>query len=414
MGFIKNLASIMAIDARKEESESWEYPKVKKAFHVEFATKNSNSTMALLPVASILALIIMAAYSISIHFKIYEFQLDYAILYLAFLVVSMVFYFVIRHLAKDINQNDKKILATVSVLAAVYMVWVSGLLFVNRNFEASTIIYTAMVMAITQCVYLAPRFSAWFVILSTSLFLTTNILRRGYEEFDYEATIGIIVLSFVAFIVSYSRYFNRCRAVYNELRIIEQNEQLDEMVNQLKEQKIELENTNLELEQAYVRDSMTGLYNRWYWNKGFEGTLEKSKKAENMTAVYMMDVDNFKNINDTKGHSMGDKCLIAIAEVLRRETDKIADCDVYRMGGEEFVVYCADIDKANAIKLGDAILKNIQNIEIMGLDTMLTVSIGLHIQKVENRSDIETFVVKADNAMYESKNSGKNKITLSF
>ena len=414
MGLIRRLTSNLAFNVRNEEKQKWEQPKIKKATHIEFATKNSNSTMALLPLACLLSLVIMITYSISIHFEIYDFQLNYAILYLAFFVISFVFYFVIKHLAKDIDKNDKKILATISILAAVYMVWVSGLLFVNRNFEASTIIFAAMVMIITQCVYLAPRFSAWFVFLATTLFLLTNLLRRGYESFDYEATIGIIMLSFVSFIVSYSRYFNRCRAIYNEVIIIEQNEQLDEMVRQLQKQKVELEKTNEELENAYVRDSMTGLYNRWYWNKIFEETLEKCKNSENFTAVYMMDVDNFKNINDTKGHSMGDKCLIAISEVLRRETSQIANCDVFRMGGEEFVVFCTDIDKANAIKLGDAILKNIQNIEIMGLDTMLTVSIGLHIQKVENRSDIETFMVKADKAMYESKNTGKNKITLSF
>ena len=186
------------------------------------------------------------------------------------------------------------------------------------------------------------------------------------------------------------------------------------MVKELQEQKDILEKTNDELENAYVRDSMTGLYNRWYWNKVFEEGFVRCKEAKDMTAIYMMDVDNFKNINDTKGHSMGDKCLIAIAEVLERETKDIANCNVYRMGGEEFVVFCEDIDKANAIKLADAILKNIQNIRIMGLDTMLTVSVGVHIQKVENRSDIEEFVVKADKAMYESKNTGKNKVTLSF
>ncbi len=414
MGYIKNLTSNMSFNVRREEFEHWEEPKIKKALHIEFATKNSSNAKAFLPIACVLALFIMSVYSFGVHWELFEFQLDYALVYLALFVISFVFYFVVRHQSKDIEKNDKKILATVSILTAFYMVWVSFLLFVNRNLEASIIVYTATIVIITQGIYLAPRFSAWFVTLSTTLFLVTNFTRNGIEDLDFEATVGIIVLSFVSFVVSYSRYCNRCRAVYNEILIVEQNKQLDDMVKELQEQKEILEKTNEELESAYVRDSMTGLYNRWYWNKIFEETLEDCKKAENFTAVYMMDVDNFKSINDTKGHSMGDKCLIAIAEVLERETKNIDDCDVFRMGGEEFVVFCRNIDKPNAIKLADAILKNIQNIKIMGLDTMLTVSVGVHIQKVENRSDIEEFIVKADKAMYESKNTGKNKVTLSF
>ena len=414
MGYFKNLTANMSFNVKREEFEAWEDPKIKKALHFEFATKNSSSVKAFLPIACVLALFIMSVYSFGVHLGLYDFQLNYAIVYLALFIISFVFYFVIKYQAKHIEQNDKKILATVSILTAFYMVWVSLLLFVNRNLEASIVIYTAVIVIITQGIYLAPRYSAWFVTLSTSLFLITNFARNGVEELDFEASVGIIVLSFVSFIVSYSRYCNRCRAVYNKILIVEQNQQLDSMIKQLQEQKDMLEKTNEELENAFVRDSMTGLYNRWYWNKIFEDGLERCKNAENMTAVYMMDVDNFKNVNDTKGHSMGDKCLIAIAEVLERETKDIENCNVYRMGGEEFVVFCEDIDKANAIKLANAILKGVQNIRIVGLDTMLTVSVGVHIQKVENRNDIEEFVVKADKAMYESKNTGKNKITLSF
>ena len=298
MSYFKNLTSNMSFNVRREEFEQWEDPKIKKALHVEFATRNSSSVKAFLPIACILSLFIMSVYSFSVHWELYDFQLEYALVYLALLVMSFVFYLIVIYQSKDIEKNDKKILATVSIMTAFYMVWVSSLLYVNRNLEASVVIYTAVIVIITQGVYLAPRFSAWFVVLSTTLFLATNLSRNGIEDLDFEATVGIIVLSFISFIVSYSRYCNRCRAVYNEILIVEQNKQLDDMVKELQEQKNILQKTNEELESAYVRDSMTGLYNRWYWNKIFEETLEECKKAENYTAVYMMDVDNFKSIND--------------------------------------------------------------------------------------------------------------------
>lgn len=414
MGYMKNLMTNMSFNVKREEFEQWEQPKIKKALHIEFATRNSSSVRAFLPVTCLLAIFIMSVYSFCVGLGMFEFQLEFALVYLALFIISFIFYFVVSALAKDIDKNDKRILAVVSILTAIYMIWVSFLLFVNRNLEASIIVYTATIVIITQGVYLAPKYSAWFVSLSTALFLVTNYVRNGVNEIDFEASVGIILLSFISFIVSYSRYCNRCRAVYNEILIVEQNQQLDEMVQELQEQKSILENINEELENAYVRDSMTGLYNRWYWNKIFDSTVEKCKKSQNLSAVFMMDVDNFKSINDTKGHKMGDECLIAIAEVLTRRAKEIDGCNVFRMGGEEFVISCEDIDKPNAIKLANAILKDVQNIKIVGLDTMLTMSIGVHIQKVENRNDIEEFLIKADKAMYESKNTGKNKITLSF
>lgn len=414
MNFIKNLTENMSFNIGREEIESWQQPKIKKALHIEFATKNSSSAMIFLPIACVLSVFIMTVYLVAVHLGVFEFQLNYVLVYLAFLIISFVFYFVIKHYAKDIDKNDINIIITTSSLAIGYLIWVSFLLFVNRNIEASIIVYSATLVVITQAIYLAPKYSALFVTVSTILFLLTNDLRNGADNMDFEASIGIIMLSLILVLVSNSRYCNRCRAVCNKVLVVEQNKQLDEMVKELKHQKDILEETNERLENAYVRDSMTGLYNRWHWNKVFETTFEECKAAENLTAIYMIDVDNFKNINDTKGHSMGDKCLIAISEVLRRETKDIDNCNIFRMGGEEFVILCRDIDKANAIKLADGVLKGVQNIKIMGLDTMLTVSVGVHIQKVENHNDIEEFVVKADKAMYESKNTGKNKITLSF
>ncbi len=414
MRYIKNLTSDLSFNVKREEIEMWQSPEIQKAFNIEFARKNSTSAKALLPMACVLSVIIMIVYSLGVRFRLYSFQLNYAVLYLILFVTSVLSFIVISCLAKDIEKNDKKILTFINVISAVYTLWVTSLLTVNRNLEASTVVYAATVIIITQGIYLAPRYSLWFVFLSTALFLITSIFGDGFAEFDYESFTGIVLLSFVSYAVSCSRYYNRCRAVYNKILVKERTKQLDEMLEKLQEQKLELEKTNYELEQAYVRDSMTGLYNRWFWNKNFENMLKACMESEHLTAVFMLDVDNFKSINDTKGHAIGDRSLVAIADVLYRETREISNCSVFRMGGEEFLILCSDIDKPNAIKLANAILKNVQNIQIQGLDIMLTVSVGVHIQKVENRRDLDDFTVKADKAMYESKNTGKNKITFSF
>lgn len=230
MSYIKNLTSDLAFNVRREEIEIWQDPKIQKAFNVEFATKNSISTKAILPMACILSAVIMIVYSLGTYFQMYSFQLNYAILYLLLFIISLLSFTVIIRLSKDIEKNDKKLLGFISTIAAVYVLWVTALLFINRNLEASTVVYAATIIIITQGIYLTPKYSAWFVLLSTSLFLITSIIRDGYAELDYETSTGIIVLSFVSFMVSYSRYYNRCRAVYNEILVKEQTEQVDEML----------------------------------------------------------------------------------------------------------------------------------------------------------------------------------------
>lgn len=126
------------------------------------------------------------------------------------------------------------------------------------------------------------------------------------------------------------------------------------------------------------------------------------------TAMIVVDIDNFKSINDTKGHAMGDICLVCIADVLKEISKRIDNCDVFRMGGEEFVVFCRDIEKGEALKAANQILKDISNIKIDGFDGMLTASLGMHIEVPKRNEDISTFLIKADNAMYDAK-TGKEQ-----
>lgn len=186
------------------------------------------------------------------------------------------------------------------------------------------------------------------------------------------------------------------------------------MVAQLQLQKIELEHTNRNLETAYICDRLTGLYNRWYWDENVDAMAKKCVDGEKNTAIIMIDLDNFKMINDENGHAMGDICLVHVASVLKEAAKNNDNCSVYRMGGEEFVVFCSDIEKGDAFKLANQILKDISNIRIDGFDGMLTASIGLHIEIPNSVEDISRFLIEADNAMYDAKKQGKNRIVLSL
>lgn len=413
MRYIDELKAFLAFDVGKAERKLWKEEDIQDAFREEFATKNIGSALSLLPLACFLAIVLIVAGYIGISFGGEEASSLLMIVYAVLFVMSAVFYFVLRILEKDIKKNSKKILTTLYVMAAVYMLWVSALADISGNVQMIIIVYAATITVVTQALYLNPVYSTAYVISSMVLFSVKSLF-SSFEQLNYDVSIGIIVLSLISCLVSYTRYQNRCKAIYNKKIIVCQNEQLGIVVKELQEKKTELENLNKQLENAYISDRLTGLYNRWYWDETIADPSKEIFESDRPCAIMMLDLDNFKNINDTLGHAMGDKCLVNTAEVLKAATKDMENCDVFRMGGEEFVIWCRAIEKPEAVKLANTVLKDISNIKIEGLNTMLTASIGLHIQKAESERDIESFLVEADKAMYESKNSGKNRITISL
>ncbi|MHB1485576.1 MAG: PAS domain-containing protein [Saccharofermentanales bacterium] len=162
-----------------------------------------------------------------------------------------------------------------------------------------------------------------------------------------------------------------------------------------------------QLEESATHDSLTGLPNRILFNKRFDDTIQNAKQTGDMFAVLSLDIDNFKAINDSYGHDIGDNVLVEIAsrmvDVMRKE-DIIA-----RFGGDEFLVLLYKIDhKDDALYVADRIKESFYNlIKVMGHELNLTVSIGIAIYP-ENGFDMNTLIKKSDLSMYYVKEHGKN------
>lgn len=157
------------------------------------------------------------------------------------------------------------------------------------------------------------------------------------------------------------------------------------------------------------KDYMTGLYNRRYFYDKAPKIYEQCKKSMLPFALCMIDIDHFKSINDTYGHDIGDLAIIKLSETLiscTRDDDLVA-----RVGGEEFCILFKNIDKEDAYAIVERIRSNIQN---QSLEThkgiiQFTVSVGL---QCELDISIDRMLIKADHKLYESKNNGRNQITL--
>ena len=149
-----------------------------------------------------------------------------------------------------------------------------------------------------------------------------------------------------------------------------------------------------------VRDGLTGLFNRRYFNELINVEVNRVKRFPSALSLLMLDIDNFKNYNDTQGHPAGDELLKGAAKVFKNSVRAIDI--VSRYGGEEFVILLPQADKKTAQIIAERL--RVQ----MGLYLPATVSIG--IATFPGDADgVEQLIEKADNALYQAKKAGKNK-----
>lgn len=166
---------------------------------------------------------------------------------------------------------------------------------------------------------------------------------------------------------------------------------------------------SIELKEQVTRDYMTGCYNRRYFYEAGEPIFLKNKRKDTPLAIVMMDIDNFKKINDTYGHDMGDKAIQEIPNVLGRNLRK-SDL-LARFGGEEFCVILEDITLENTQKVFERIRRNFEEniIDAHGAKFTYTVSFGIAYGLSDS---LEAMINLSDEALYDSKNNGRNQITI--
>lgn len=154
-------------------------------------------------------------------------------------------------------------------------------------------------------------------------------------------------------------------------------------------------------------DKLTGTYTRKYFDNEFNRTLIEAKRKDDSFAVMMMDLDRFKNINDTYGHRKGDEVLAQIGNTLSnsiRGTDVVA-----RYGGEEFVVILKNVGEDEAKNIGEKIRLNIQNLKVVNIENPITISIGISMFPTHSQFK-EELIEKADQALYCAKEKGRNRV----
>ncbi len=198
------------------------------------------------------------------------------------------------------------------------------------------------------------------------------------------------------------------------LDISMQKEAQSQLINahvQLSHQTKALKAAEEELKQQANHDYLTDLYNRRYFQQISQDLINIAKREAIKLSIIMLDIDKFKMVNDTYGHSAGDQVLKHLALVLTEHTRK-SDI-VARIGGEEFAILLLNSDKNSAAVIAEKLRETVdgQSVPIDGeTHISFTVSLGVASVDVENESNIDTALNRSDTALYRAKNSGRNKV----
>lgn len=222
--------------------------------------------------------------------------------------------------------------------------------------------------------------------------------------------IGLIIASMTSYIVF--KLLTATVALKNSERgLKENNDELEALVGQLiaNEEQLHIQYQEINEQKEYIqfladRDYLTNLFNR----RKFTEDITRHTSDNKSGTILLLDVDNFKNINDTQGHRYGDKVLSHIAHLLQSTLSKKAS--VYRIGGDEFVVHLPGV--VESVKIEDwlksffAALK--MNNYVDQIKNHITASVGI-AKYPKDSKDADDILMKSDIAMYQAKKEGKNR-----
>ena len=175
-----------------------------------------------------------------------------------------------------------------------------------------------------------------------------------------------------------------------------------------------LEEANSQLRVLSARDSLSGLYNHRYFCEELEKAFklyqdqEKDGRPKDFSLI-ILDIDDFKNVNDTYGHLMGDFVIKYLADTMLaniRENDRC-----FRYGGDEFAILLLDTKKDMAIEIAEKLRSIVEKTPVISRDIRISITTSMGVASFSDVKDSKDLIRKADERLYLSKNTGKNKVS---
>jgi diguanylate cyclase (GGDEF)-like protein len=169
----------------------------------------------------------------------------------------------------------------------------------------------------------------------------------------------------------------------------------------------------MQFEQLSITDPLTNIYNRRIFDEIIIKEWERAKRSQSLLTIVLFDIDHFKKVNDTYGHLIGDDALKNLANFCLLN---MRSMDIFaRYGGEEFIILMPDTDFDSAYQSIERLRTKIVETPLAiteAKDIFITISAGIAIWNGQEQIDIPTLLDRADQALYKSKQTGRNKVTI--
>ncbi|MBW3697821.1 sensor domain-containing diguanylate cyclase [Vibrio sp. T187] len=182
-------------------------------------------------------------------------------------------------------------------------------------------------------------------------------------------------------------------------------------VSDIAKNKIQMREANLLLSKASKTDGLTGLYNRKFWEECLKEEFNRTLAVDSSSSIVIFDIDHFKKVNDTYGHTVGDDVIRKTAQIVQQTARGSDVCGRY--GGEEFTVLLPDTTSDQAQYFAERLRKRIERtvVESDGHEIQFTVSLGV-CETSLYVTDYMDWLKQADNCLYRSKENGRNQTTV--
>ena len=191
-------------------------------------------------------------------------------------------------------------------------------------------------------------------------------------------------------------------------KISKLNNELSSITRNLSKKNVKLEKANQKIKELSRKDPLTDLYNRRAFMEYFEKQLAQSQRHSHSLSLIIADIDDFKEINDTYGHSAGDDVLENLGQLLNKETRQ--EDMAARVGGEEFAILLTKTDINDACKYSERVGQKLKDIEFESIPETITLSFG--ISEAKSEDDLDSLYKRTDKALYKAKEAGKDRIEI--
>lgn len=320
----------------------------------------------------------------------------YTVFYLVLLTVSVTSIILRKFVLEKQTGKSRLSLRLYQWYGVFLLLWSACVTVYDQRVSDNLNVFTVTAFGVAVLVYMKPAFAIPGFLAAELLVLAgmPNFQPGGMTE-HYGTYLNSAVLTATAIAVSIYRY-GTLRSEFNKQELIESQNQ-------------EILRKSEELNYMANHDALTGLWNRRFLELFLDDLFRKKEPVR--MVVLMIDVDYFKQYNDTYGHQKGDECLRRTADAMKLIVSRGR---LFRYGGEEFVCVVPGYGKEEGRKLGEELCRCIERLGIAAADPgrSVTVSVGVAAGTAEHREDFVRLLGDADGALYQAKIGGRNRVEL--